>query len=152
MEFGFWNCIAFAQIRPSRSTRKWWSAERTVPKHTCAHNALLTWVVMLQQQTHGQLMIKWYIWTTILCATWMKRTQTRNLLTLFHIFQKEVLFNKFNKMKTSLVNTGLIIKADSECKKRLVTHHTGDTDTWDEYFVFTLFHWQVAFHVEYNSN
>ena len=74
------------------------------------------------------------------------------LINIVSYFLKgRILLNKFNKIITSLVKTGLIIKEDGECKKRPVTHRTGDTDTQDEYFVFTLSHLQVAFHVQHNS-
>jgi hypothetical protein len=61
------------------------------------------------------------------------------LINVVSYFSKgSTLLNKFNKMITSLVNTGLIIKAYSKRKERLVTHRTGDTNTQDECFIFTV--------------
>jgi hypothetical protein len=57
-----------------------------------------------------------------------------------------VLLNTFNKMITSLVESGVIHKAESEFKERPIAGRTGDVDTRDEYFVFTTSHLQIAFY------
>jgi hypothetical protein len=58
-----------------------------------------------------------------------------------------VLFNTINKVITTLVEAGIITKAESEGKVRPDVHRIGDTDTQDEYFVFSLSHLQIAFHI-----
>jgi hypothetical protein len=57
-----------------------------------------------------------------------------------------VLVNTFNRMITSLVETGIILKAVNEVKARPVAGRIGDGEARGGYFVFTPSHLQVAFY------
>ncbi|GFG36829.1 hypothetical protein Cfor_09710 [Coptotermes formosanus] len=148
MEFGFRNEItnyykqSHFEIHKKVSKR----GKNCVQTHLCIQRIIDT-------GAYATVAESWSVDNVMLLMNHTNRVCRMNDIDSFPIkivayFSKgSILLNTFNKMITSLVETGIITKVDRERKERPVAHRIGDTDTQDDYFVFTLSHLQIAFHL-----